>query len=72
MHYRAASASGPFFFPLIKTLPNARARLVPVFKMVAYPLSLLEAFVGTIDDRSRYGRGQQADACPVLGIEDVR
>jgi predicted DNA-binding transcriptional regulator YafY len=38
-------------FPQTKFWQEARARLVPVFKIVDFPRSLLEAFVHAWDDR---------------------
>lgn len=43
-------------FPQTKFWKVARARLVPVFEMVAYPISLLEAFVGRADDWDGWGK----------------
>ena len=37
-------------FPLTKFWSVARARLVPVFEIAAFPLSLVEAFVCSQDD----------------------
>lgn len=42
-------------FPETKFWKIARARLVPVFEMVAYPLSILEAFLGRFDDWDGWG-----------------
>lgn len=42
-------------FPQTKFWKVARARLVPVFDIVAYPLSILEAFVDAIDDDHGWG-----------------
>jgi hypothetical protein len=42
-------------FPRTKFWKLARARLVPAFQIVAYPFSLLEAFVGATDDRQGWG-----------------
>jgi len=41
-------------FPQTRFWRAARARLVPVFEVVAYPLSILEAFVG-VDDHKGWG-----------------
>ena len=43
-------------FPETKFWKIARARLVPVFEMVAYPLSIVEAFLGRFDDWDGWGR----------------
>jgi hypothetical protein len=42
-------------FPQTKFWKVARARLVPVFEIVVFPRSLLEAFVRTCDDRDGWG-----------------
>jgi hypothetical protein len=43
------------YFPKTTFWKVARARLVPVFKIVNFPRSLLKAFVRTGDDRDGWG-----------------
>jgi hypothetical protein len=42
-------------FPQTHLWRVVRARLVPVFEMVAYPLSIVEAFLGSLDDWDGWG-----------------
>jgi hypothetical protein len=43
-------------FPKTTFWKLARARLMPVFEITEFPRSLLEAFVGTGDDRDGWGQ----------------